>query len=699
MSAPTRRQRAADLSQQLVRDQRDAHHALAPRFARGADGERQVVTALMTLTRPDGAGRQRWWLLIDRVWPGTRSANVDMILIGPPGVFVVDAKQWTSPPQIHAGVLCAGVDNRQGEVAKVKAMIRPAQHALERRLHIAADIVMPVLAFAGHSIHRNHQGVMLLGLPELRPTIAGELPTRLDPADVRAVRDTLAEVYPAYEDCNLPTDPIDAASPDTASMELFDTSELVDNEVAIAGRQTMERWMTFLHPSQLAIVKRTYTGPARISGPAGTGKTVVGLWRAVEAAKRSTGPVLLTSLVRMVPRVQGRLLTQMRPDLAHRIECVHIHKWAADFLAGRDVQVNYDSPGAETAFSRAWVSVRDDTPLARLDPRPGYWRQEIESVIKGRGINSRDAYRTTARPGRQLRLSQTDRDHVWSLYDEYQQRLAERGIIDAADLLNLALAEISREPATPPYAAVIVDEAQDLSLTAIRLVATIAPSADNGLLLIGDCRQKIYPGGYRLTDAGLSITGRRSEVLTVNYRNAPAILDAALDVIAEQQLEDIDGHLVTGRPAELAATHSAGRVLHGYAPTAVDLQQQMIAMIHVLAADGGHGDIAVLCHRTTQVNEHLRVLRRARIPAVDLDAYSGDPTDRVKVGTWHKAKGLEFAHVLLPQYDLAIDAASHTFETGAESLTLARHALHVAMSRARRTLWLGTTTTAGERLP
>ncbi|GAA1662508.1 UvrD-helicase domain-containing protein [Catellatospora bangladeshensis] len=681
----SRRQAAADRSQQLIRDQRDAHAALAPRFSRGADGERQVATTLMTLTRPDSTGRQRWFMLIDRAWPGTRSANVDMILIGPPGVFVIDAKEWTSPPQIHAGVLCAGLDNRQSEIVKVKAMIRPAQHALARKLHIAADIVHPVLAFAGHSLHRNHQGVLLLGMPELRPTLTGELPARLNAADVGAVHEALAEVYPAYEPCNLPSDHVSAMAADNVARGLFDPQDLVEAVVAEATSRSMERWMTFLHPSQLAIVKRTYTGPARISGPAGTGKTVVGLWRAVEAAKSTTGPVLVTSLVRMVPRVQARLLQQLRPDLAHRIECVNIHKWAADFLAASKVKVSYDPGGAENEFSRAWLDLR--AHFSALDPLPLYWRQEIDTVIKGRGLTNREQYRATARPGRRRRLTESDRDLVWRLYEQYQQRMLDRGILDSADLLLHALAQVRLTPPEPAYGAVIVDEVQDLSLTALRLVTELAPSGSNGLLLIGDCRQKIYPGGYRLSEAGLSIVGGRNEVLTVNYRNAPAILDAALDVIADQRFEDIDGAIVTGRPADLATRHGAGRVIRVAAQTSTDLQQRVIAMVRELTAGGGYGEVAVLCFHGKQAKDYASLLRRESIPVMDLDTYAGDPDDRVKVGTWHKAKGLEFAHVLLPD---SADAVAHVRDqTDVEAAALARHALHVAMSRARETLWLG----------
>ena len=57
-----------------------------------------------------------------------------------------------------------------------------------------------------------------------------------------------------------------------------------------------EKWAVFLHPSQAALVERSYSGPARVSGSAGTGKTIVALHRAAYLARtNSDARVLLTT--------------------------------------------------------------------------------------------------------------------------------------------------------------------------------------------------------------------------------------------------------------------------------------------------------------------------------------------------------------------------------------------------------------------
>ncbi len=57
-----------------------------------------------------------------------------------------------------------------------------------------------------------------------------------------------------------------------------------------------EKWTVFLHPAQRSLVEREYNGPARVSGSAGTGKTIVALHRAVFLAHQySKDRVLLTT--------------------------------------------------------------------------------------------------------------------------------------------------------------------------------------------------------------------------------------------------------------------------------------------------------------------------------------------------------------------------------------------------------------------
>lgn len=113
------------------------------------------------------------------------------------------------------------------------------------------------------------------------------------------------------------------------------------------------------------------------------------------------------------------------------------------------------------------------------------------------------------RPGRRTRLREDHRAAVWDLYADYQQRLIDRRLMDFNDLLAAACREVTRCPVDPPYQAVVVDEVNDLNLLGLRLVRALAGRDAEGLLLVGDGRQAVCPGGARLRDAGSDVTGRR----------------------------------------------------------------------------------------------------------------------------------------------------------------------------------------------
>lgn len=86
----------------------------------------------------------------------------------------------------------------------------------------------------------------------------------------------------------------------------------------------LERWTVFLHPEQRQWVERDYTGPARVSGSAGTGKTIVALHRAAHLARTNPDArVLLTTfsdtLAKALQTSLKRLLGN-EPRLAERID-------------------------------------------------------------------------------------------------------------------------------------------------------------------------------------------------------------------------------------------------------------------------------------------------------------------------------------------------------------------------------------------
>uniref|UniRef100_UPI00066DAF93 UvrD-helicase domain-containing protein n=1 Tax=Streptomyces sp. SBT349 TaxID=1580539 RepID=UPI00066DAF93 len=488
-----------------------------------------------------------------------------------------------------------------------------------------------------------------------------------------------------------PGPPPPHAPPDEAPPAdgLFEAGGLREAALAEARQAPIERWMTFLDQHQIPLVRRNWAGPARISGPAGTGKTVVGLHRAAYLARRTPKKVLYVTFANNLPRVQGTFLAAMAPAVADRVHFHSLHSWAHGFLNERGVATHLHGDKALTAFSLAWKNVGRDGPLADVDPGSQYWREEIDHVIKGRGITTLDQYAAVPRRGRRTRLGRALREAVWRLHEEYERLRADRRVHDFNDILALALGETRRETFSSPYGAVVVDEVQDLTLVGIRLLHSLTGDAPNGLLLIGDGQQAVYPGGFRLSEAGIDIRGDRGQVLRTNYRNTRQVIEAALAVVADDAFEDIDELRTPGR-RDVDLIHHDGGVVRVSRPTAADHDRAFLAALHERASDGGWAGIAVLCPTRRAVGDYQRLLRGAHIPTCLLDHYKGTPVDAVKLGTYRRAKGLEFAHVLLPRHDVLLHETTPDADVTHERRELARRQLFVAMTRARDTLWLGT---------
>ncbi|KPC61164.1 nuclease-related domain-containing DEAD/DEAH box helicase [Streptomyces chattanoogensis] len=692
----SRRAQEARRQERRLREQWQAARQEARRWEAASEGEQQVAAQLLVLRE------QGWRLLVDRHWPGTRAANVDMLLIGPGGVFVIDVKNWRAAPEICDGRLIAGGESRDADARKLTAMTRTAESAVAS-LGLSPVAVRPVMVFAGRRLDVALGRIRLLGEHNIGPALVRER-GRLSAASVRAIADHLERVFPEYEDPGATPSPQRPDHPQVPVADgLFDLDGLVEATLDEARQAPIEQWMTFLHPDQVALVRRNWAGPARISGPAGTGKTVVGLHRAAHLAQRTNGRILYVTFANNLPRVQATFLKSMAPATADRIDFRSLHSWAQEYLRARGVSVRLDKNKAETAFFRAWTRAGRGSCLEEIDPVPHYWQDEINCVIKGRGITSFDEYAAVPRRRRRSSLRRPHRQAVWKLYEEYESYRAGRGVHDFNDVLALALAEAAKHSGPAPYTAVIVDEVQDLTLVGVRLLHALVGNAANGLLLIGDGQQAVYPGGFRLSEAGIDVRGDRGQVLRVNYRNSKEILDTALGVVAEDTFDDIDGLRTPGR-RDVDLTYYDGQVQYVVKPTEAEHDRALLDALRALSPEQ-QADTAVLCPSKRAIERCHRLLTKEGIPVCSLEHYDGHPVEAVKLGSYRRAKGLEFKRVYLPRHDEGLHDSGRLLgtglsddgqvpmdrlpETARERAELARSQLFVAMTRARDVLWLG----------
>lgn len=470
-------------------------------------------------------------------------------------------------------------------------------------------------------------------------------------------------------------------------------------ELARIASAPVEDWMIFLHPDQRMVVERRYDGPARVRGAAGTGKTVVALHRAAYLSRRfldeeSDAKVLFTTVTDSLPRVYDHLFRRMPGVPEGSVEFLSIDDVAAQVVKDSAVQLPPVDPAAVgDAFDVAYrTSVSPTSALGRSTLTPDYLRTEITRVVKGRGVETLDEYLTLVRTGRGVGLTTTLRREVWELTQAWDDGCASRGTIHPGELLIRALSHASRL-SSPRYRSVIVDEAQDLTMVGLQLLRSLVNAGvrdrPDGLFLVGDGAQRVYPGGFTLRQAGVEVRGRTT-VLRVNYRNTHEILAAALKVAGDERVVDLDEEFKRGELVASTARQGVQPMLFRYGTDAAEQAGLVERIADVTSTEQiGVGDVAVFCRSAAVCAVFEAALERANVPWQPLTSYEGVPIERVKVGTYAEAKGLEFKAVFLPGFSASVDHDDATAEEEREELrALEMSRVFVAMTRARDVLVL-----------
>jgi superfamily I DNA/RNA helicase len=443
---------------------------------------------------------------------------------------------------------------------------------------------------------------------------------------------------------------------------------------------TIEEWMIFLSPVQRRAVDRAVGGPARVTGGPGTGKSVVGLHRAVAFASEAPGDerILMTSFVRTVPEVLSGLFEKLAPDLAARVTFASVHSLAMKALGASRPHV--DAAAAHRRFVRVLHGnpdrYRQLSGGARLSD--DYLWEEFTRVIEGRGLTRRVEYLGLQRHGRKRAIAALVRGLIWDVYEEYRAACDQgpEPVVDWDRVLQLALAHVKAQPVADRYSAIIVDEAQDISEVGVRFLLELFEGGATGrIMLLGDAGQRIYPGGYRLAELGLEIRGR-SFPMTVCYRSTDEIMQAVGSLGQFVSTEEFGADGVRGLSLSTVRSGTRPR-LHVFMLEADEINWLMSQ----LDRDDPELDGSAILVFTNRLAEAWRSrLREAGIGSVALDVYSGRPIPGVKVGTYHRAKGLEFKHLFLPHLD---DSFPRGDQNDPDELIEAGSLLYVAMSRAR----------------
>ena len=461
---------------------------------------------------------------------------------------------------------------------------------------------------------------------------------------------------------------------------------LVENvdELERALEFPWEKWTVFLHPAQRRIVDGAYNGPARVSGSAGTGKTIVALHRAVHLARaHPDARVLLATfsetLANALRERLGRLVHK-QPSIAKRLE---VHS-----MGGIGRRLYEANMGTLTLASDEVVRELIGQAAAEIEDHkfsPHFLWTEWSRVVDAWQLESWEAYRDVMRLGRKTRLAEAQRTVLWSIFSKVRDGLAERGLLTEAKMFQ-RLEHHFEAAAHPPFEYCVIDEAQDIGVAELRFLAVLGGGGPDSLFFAGDLGQRIFRTPFSWRALGVDVRGR-SHTLRINYRTSHQIRRQA-DRLLPPELADVDG-ITERRGGTVSAFNGPEpsiRVLESPA-------EETAAIAEWLATRRQEGyeprEIAVFVRSEAEIERARDTVNLAGLLATMLDERSGGAPEGVMVGTMHLAKGLEFRAVAVAACDDEVLPLQSRIEDIADEADLEdtysteRHLLYVACTRAR----------------
>jgi len=588
----------------------------------------------------------------------------------------------------HNKTLKAGADGRLGDlpdINRLRSLVSDTDLALAADEEVrrstagafgnpsstaAASLSVGPLSHLDDKYLRSHFGVAEEWIPTLRSLRTEEQFV------AQELEDTIsAPAWLELAEFFAPTPIVSTGAAPTYRVPSVDVARAFENG-------TIEELEFNLPASSWAVVERSRPGPIFVRGGPGSGKSLLGLYRALHALNRPpmlgrpTPRVLYATFTRTLAEDAREKAVLLRGMVPEGLEISTIDRLVERF-AQNGLNTTYGEKLLVQLYRGAAASIPD---AARFDG--DFVKTEIEDVIVSRGLGSIDAYLSVSRTGRSRRLGQSDRRILWLVYERWAAMLVDQGLRTLGLARMTALDALKTLPESERFDLVVVDEVQDLTTTALGVAIGLADGtgAAPDVTLLGDGGQSIYRAGFKWADVGLRLGGGNVITLQNCERSTKQIMRFAA-ALAGRQGDEHD--------EDIAGTASRDGSLPRIWRDFVDREDQrawIVEDIRRRLLEVTPRRLAVIARTKAELDRVHESLRTAKINCV----YYGDAdfhrSDAVRCVTAHSAKGLEFGDV----YIIGADDGSFPLVYGdlsedlrSEKLGIDARLLYVAVTRAK----------------
>ncbi|WP_044211536.1 UvrD-helicase domain-containing protein [Flammeovirga sp. OC4] len=405
-----------------------------------------------------------------------------------------------------------------------------------------------------------------------------------------------------------------------------------------------KKWKVFLHPSQRKLVTSDYKGPIKVTGGAGTGKTVAALHRAkFLLSKEVQSKILFTTYTKSLTKhLKKDIKTLGIQPSQLRIE--NIDSVASDLARSEgvipfDAKIIYNN---SDDYRKLWEEVLEQN-LTKYDA--DFLASEYLDVVLWNNVIDEKTYFRTPRTGRQSRLNRKDRKDVWEIITAYKKYSSSEGYFLKEEVMN-KLANYYSEMEIKPFDHILADEIQDFSNAELRFLRSIVKEVANDLFLVGDPLQNIYGKALNFSKCGINIRGNRSKRLKVNYRTTEEIRRMAVGCIKGISFDNFEGEEEekNGYVSLIKGTKPSYKVFKTPEEEHKDIVHQIVENIKKEELD--YKEVCISAYKNDDLKELRKALHKASIPYFELGNNTGDK-EGVNVSTFHNMKGLEFKAVFI----------------------------------------------------
>ena len=548
--------------------------------------------------------------------------------------------------------------------------------------------------------------LLKISVPEAQVAFVKSLTTKEDlyaaeaslPHDAFEALSWLAEGFPIDEVIELMESETAKTKVDEDDLsKALDSPESLKSFVVVEGEDELrkimaaplEKWRVFLHPTQRKIVSRNYNGAARVLGGAGTGKTVVAMHRAKMLAAKCTPEerILFTTFTaNLASDIRDNLKKICSVEELRKIEVVHLDSWVSNYLRelGYTATISYDNE-----ITKLWEDAVNGS-LTDLGFVTSFYEEEYNRIVVAQEAFTLPDYVKANRNGRGTRLDRKKRMEVWKVIETYQKLMKERGIRDVNTAMYECKTLLQKSGTRPRYKHIIVDEAQDLSDNAFRLIRALAGvEHENDIFIVGDAHQRIYKNRAVLSRCGINIRGR-SSTLKINYRTTEEIRKYAFALLNGISFDDLDEDYDLGDKCQ-SLTHGTAPTIKIF-KTAENEMAFIVAEIKKLVESGvPMNNICVVGRTHKVIEDYLANLTANGVRCYEIRQNKLDDHnyDGIRIATMHRVKGLEFRYVFVVSVNHRIvplaSAIDHTDSVSErETLTSEKCLLYVALTRAQK---------------